>query len=101
MYAGKLVEEGDADTIFTQPSHPYTKALGGAFPRIGNLEDRFTPSGLDGDPPLPQAMPSGCAFHPRCPVAFDRCAIEDPERFPTPTGGSASCLLLGEARSRA
>lgn len=94
MYAGTLVEEGDADTMFTHPSHPYTKALGHAFPRIGNREDRFTPAGLKGDPPLPQDLPSGCPFHPRCAVAIDRCSVEIPQLVPTPTGGTAACLLV-------
>jgi peptide/nickel transport system ATP-binding protein len=100
MYAGKLVEEGDADTVFTHPSHPYTKALGHAFPRIGDPADRYTPAGLDGDPPLPQDLPTGCSFHPRCPVAEDRCRVETPPLVPTATGGKAACLLVepgGEA----
>lgn len=96
MYAGKIVEEGEADTIFTQASHPYTRALGAAFPRIGVLEDRFTPSGLAGNPPLPQDLPGGCAFHPRCPVAEPRCAEAIPELRPTPNGGRAACVLVGE-----
>jgi len=100
MYAGQLVEEGDADTVFTHPSHPYTKALGHAFPRIGDPADRYTPAGLDGDPPLPQDLPTGCSFHPRCPVAEDRCRVETPPLVPTATGGKAACLLVergGEA----
>lgn len=94
MYAGKIVEEGDANTIFTHPSHPYTRALGAAFPRIGDPADRFTPSGLAGNPPLPQDLPSGCAFHPRCAVAEDRCSAQLPPLVPTPGGGQAACLLI-------
>ncbi len=97
MYAGKIVEEGDADTVFTHPQHPYTKALGAAFPRIGDPADRYTPAGLDGDPPLPQEIPTGCSFHPRCPVAEDRCAVQEPSLVRTAAGGTAACLLVEPA----
>jgi peptide/nickel transport system ATP-binding protein len=94
MYAGKIVEQGEADTIFTQPSHPYTKALSEAFPRIGDPADRYAPAGLDGDPPDPSHIPSGCSFHPRCPIAESRCSEQTPELVPTKGGGLAACLLV-------
>ncbi len=81
MYAGKIVEEGPARQVFTDPRHPYTKALADAFPEIG--DDRFlqAPTGLGGDPPDPQSIPSGCSFHPRCPVAFDACPTIEPALY--------------------
>ena len=74
MYAGQVVETGDALEIFDHPRHPYTKALAGAFPRVGDPAARYAPIGLPGDPPYPGDIPSGCAFHPRCPIAIDECA---------------------------
>ncbi|MEV6887211.1 ABC transporter ATP-binding protein [Streptomyces sp. NPDC051135] len=77
MYAGRVVEEGPARQVYDDARHPYGRALSGAFPRIGDPASRFAPRGLPGDPPDPAAVPSGCAFHPRCPVALDLCATED------------------------
>jgi peptide/nickel transport system ATP-binding protein len=74
MYAGKIVEEGPSAAVFAKPAHPYTTALAAAFPTIGDQRFRRAPSGLGGDPPQPDAIPSGCSFHPRCPVAFDECS---------------------------
>jgi peptide/nickel transport system ATP-binding protein len=79
MYAGRVVEEGPAEQVFDNPKHPYAAALAGAFPRIGDTRFRYAPAGLPGDPPFPGDLPSGCAFHPRCPRAEDRCSLTDPE----------------------
>jgi peptide/nickel transport system ATP-binding protein len=78
MYAGRIVEEGSAAELLTTPRHPYTKSLVSAFPFVGDPASRGVPSGLPGDPPDPAARPSGCAFHPRCPVAFEPCDRIDP-----------------------
>ncbi|MFD4955675.1 ABC transporter ATP-binding protein [Streptomyces sp. NPDC058451] len=77
MYAGRVVEEGPARQVYEDAHHPYGKALSDAFPRIGDPASRFAPRGLAGDPPDPSAVPSGCAFHPRCPVALDLCGTQD------------------------
>ncbi|MFD7771217.1 oligopeptide/dipeptide ABC transporter ATP-binding protein [Streptomyces sp. NPDC059787] len=77
MYAGRVVEEGPAGEVYESARHPYAQALSAAFPRIGDPASRFAPRGLPGDPPDPAALPSGCTFHPRCPVALDSCATED------------------------
>jgi peptide/nickel transport system ATP-binding protein len=77
MYAGRVVEQGVASELFADPAHPYTRALMGAFPTIGDVESRYSPSGLAGDPPFPGDLPSGCSFHPRCPIATDECADAD------------------------
>ena len=73
MYAGRIVEEGPNDEVFADAAHPYTRALAAAFPVIGDPAFRMRPSGLPGDPPDPRHLPSGCPFHPRCPVAIEVC----------------------------
>ena len=94
MYAGRIVEEGPAEAVFKTPAHPYTEALGAAFPEIGDDRFRMAPSGLPGDPPFPSDLPSGCTFHPRCPKVFDPCPTIDPRRYPVSPGRSAACLLV-------
>jgi peptide/nickel transport system ATP-binding protein len=98
MYAGKVVEEGPAVAVFDQPAHPYARALSGSFPRIGDQAYRGAPSGLGGDPPDPQKLPSGCPFHPRCPARFEPCDQIDPPLYPVDEGRRAACLLLDPAR---
>lgn len=77
MYLGRIVEMGDVDQIYTDPKHPYTKALLSANPRIGasGVSNRQI---LIGDIPSPINRPSGCAFHTRCPIATPECAINTP-----------------------
>jgi peptide/nickel transport system ATP-binding protein len=104
MYAGKIVEEGPATEVFHRPAHPYTEALAAAFPEIGDERFRRKPSGLGGDPPDPQNVPSGCSFHPRCPVAFDDCPTVEPDLYVVPgeaPGRRAACLLVAGARATA
>ena len=98
MYAGKVVEEGPSDQVFRAASHPYTRALAAAFPTIGDPTSRMRPSGLAGDPPEPANLPSGCAFHPRCDVAEDRCRAAVPELTVSGPGRRAACVLV-EPRS--
>ena len=76
MYLGRIVEVGATEQVWTSPIHPYTEALIAAIPRAdggGKL-----PIDLPGDVPDPASPPSGCRFHPRCPIAEDRCRITDP-----------------------
>jgi peptide/nickel transport system ATP-binding protein len=94
MYAGKIVEDGPARRVFEDPRHPYTRALAAAFPEIGNQRFRRQPSGLGGDPPDPQAIPSGCPFHPRCPDVFEPCPTHAPRLFDAGAGRRAACLLV-------
>jgi peptide/nickel transport system ATP-binding protein len=101
MYAGRVVEEGPAKAVFDDPKHPYTMALAGAFPRIGDQRFRRAPMGLGGDPPDPQELPTGCVFHPRCPAAFDRCPLEDPPLFEAGADRRAACLLVPMDRAPA
>ena len=87
MYAGRIVETGLGVDVFRDPQHPYSRALAGAFPTIGDPSSRLRPSGLAGDPPDPSALPTGCPFHPRCTVAVDACRTTDVQLRPV---GSAS-----------
>jgi peptide/nickel transport system ATP-binding protein len=94
MYAGRIIEEGPSKEVFLDPKHPYTVALAAAFPEIGDERFRHHPSGLGGDPPDPQEIPSGCSFHPRCPLVFGRCPHVDPTLYPAGTDRRAACLLV-------
>ncbi len=71
MYAGQIVEEGSRDAIFGDPQHPYTLALFAAMPRASDVGRSL--ASIDGQVPLPGAMPEGCRFAPRCPFAVERC----------------------------
>ncbi|HEY8094375.1 MAG TPA: ABC transporter ATP-binding protein [Acidimicrobiales bacterium] len=94
MYAGRIVEEGPAEALLADPQHPYTRALSGAFPTIGDPASRFAPSGLPGDPPDPSEVPAGCSFHPRCPVTLEDCATTEVELRPVGAGDRRSACLL-------
>jgi oligopeptide/dipeptide ABC transporter ATP-binding protein len=76
MYAGRLVEAGPVKQIYNSPAHPYTRALLESIPRLGDSRQRLT--AIEGQPPDPSAPPPGCAFHPRCPHANERCRVERP-----------------------
>jgi peptide/nickel transport system ATP-binding protein len=99
MYAGLIVEEGPAERVFHDPAHPYTKALAGAFPEIGDTRFRRRPSGLGGDPPDPQQLPSGCPFHPRCPVAIPVCPSLNVELWDADEQRQAACIHVAGAPS--
>ena len=92
MYAGKIVEEGPANEVFHSPVHPYTKALAAAFPEIGDQRFRKRPSGLGGDPPDPQQIPTGCPFHPRCAEVTAVCPELVPELWDAGVGRTAACV---------
>jgi len=75
IYAGRLVEEGPTRQMFFAPRHPYTAHLVASLPRIGDTTQR---PALDGRPPSLANPPSGCRFHPRCPLAIDKCKTDVP-----------------------
>jgi oligopeptide/dipeptide ABC transporter ATP-binding protein len=102
MYLGRIVEEGPAREVVRNPKHPYTKALISVVPRR-DPNEQVVPQVLQGETPNPVRVPPGCRFHPRCPVAEDRCRETDPdlrdvaEAVP---GHRAACLLLeGEEKT--
>jgi oligopeptide/dipeptide ABC transporter ATP-binding protein len=91
MYLGTIVEQGPTEMLFESPGHPYTRALLDAVPRI----DVVRPPGsarLSGEPPSPLDVPTGCPFHPRCPVAVARCRTEQPVPVEI-DGQTVSCHL--------
>jgi peptide/nickel transport system ATP-binding protein len=88
MYLGRIVEEGEPDAVLHDPAHPYTRALVSAIPHPGRTGQRMV---LQGDPPNPADRPSGCAFHPRCPVANSLCARESPVLKPRADGRLIAC----------
>jgi len=77
MYLGKIVEHGEKTAIFEEPRHPYTQSLLAAVPRIGGRRVTLD-FAMEGEPPDPRAVPSGCRFRTRCPLAQDICAAEEP-----------------------
>jgi peptide/nickel transport system ATP-binding protein len=77
MYLGRIVEEGPAEAVFARPLHPYTRLLLDAVPDLAQVGRARTPVG--GEMANPIDPPTGCAFHPRCPLANDRCRVERPE----------------------
>lgn len=94
MYLGQIVESGETSTLMSAPVHPYTEALVSAAPSPGgNGRKRIV---LKGEPPNPAARPSGCVFHPRCPVAQPNCRTESPKLTPFPGGRRVACHLAKE-----
>jgi peptide/nickel transport system ATP-binding protein len=93
MYAGRIVEIGPVRDVVKHPHHPYTKGLMGAIPSAGSRAERLTQ--IPGSMPRLAAIPRGCAFHPRCPHAFERCRRERPERMPA-GDSQAACWLVAE-----
>ena len=96
MYAGRVVETGTAEQVFSNPQHPYAKALSDAFPRIGDVAARYAPAGLAGDPPDPRELPEGCSFAPRCPRAADVCLVTEPPLVELEGGRAVACVRVGE-----
>ncbi|MNI20525.1 putative D,D-dipeptide transport ATP-binding protein DdpF [compost metagenome] len=95
MYLGRIVEEASSDVIFSAPLHPYTKALVSSVPVPGKpLKGRVI---LQGEPPNPANRPSGCAFHPRCPLATDICRTSVPQLRQVADGRTAACHLVAGA----
>jgi oligopeptide/dipeptide ABC transporter ATP-binding protein len=92
MYAGRIVESASADDIYVAPRHPYTKGLLRSVPRLDQpTTARLAP--IEGQPPNPLDLPSGCAFHPRCPFAIDRCRVEAPSLASVGDNHSAACWV--------
>jgi peptide/nickel transport system ATP-binding protein len=96
MYLGRIVEEGPAKDVVRNPQHPYTKALISVVPKR-DPRNSTRPQILTGETPNPVFIPSGCRFHPRCPIAEDTCRVTDPELRRTSGATSpdhrTACLL--------
>jgi peptide/nickel transport system ATP-binding protein len=93
MYAGRIIEEASVWTIFEQPLHPYTRYLINSLPAFG---DKGTRESAPGSPPSLVELPSGCAFHPRCRLARDRCREEVPEFEMVGDEHRVACWLVKE-----
>jgi peptide/nickel transport system ATP-binding protein len=91
MYAGKLVEISPVRDVFTAPLHPYTRMLIASLP---SLERKGVFQGIPGLPPPLRDLPGGCAFHPRCPLAVDRCRSETPVLREARSDAWAACHLV-------
>ena len=99
MYLGRIVEEAPATELFAAPLHPYTRSLIAAAPRPDPTVGRVRAS-VEGDAPSALSPPPGCAFHPRCPLAIDRCRIERPE-LRVLDNSRVACHLAEPATDRA
>ena len=99
MYLGRIVESGDARAVLDDPQHPYTQALRSVVP-VPNPAARRAPQILSGEMPDPSRIPRGCRFHPRCPLAFDRCPTVDPPLFTVSGDHVAACLLVPGAEDQ-
>jgi peptide/nickel transport system ATP-binding protein len=91
MYLGRIVESARSEEIFARPNHPYTQALLAEVPRIEARKRRFT--AIKGEIPSPIDPPPGCHFHPRCPHAMPRCAVEVPALKAVAPGRQSACHL--------
>jgi oligopeptide/dipeptide ABC transporter ATP-binding protein len=96
LYLGRLVEQGPARDVLARPLHPYTVALLSAVPVPDPSRIRAGRLVLPGDPPDPAAPPPGCPFHPRCPIARERCAREVPARGESAGDRRGACHFPGE-----
>jgi peptide/nickel transport system ATP-binding protein len=94
MYAGRVVEEGTVDDVFTAPAHPYTRGLLASVPSIGTGRGALVP--IPGAPPNLAQVPEGCAFHPRCAYAEPRCRQSVPPLDELKPGHSSACIRARE-----
>ena len=98
MYAGRLVEEARSGDLFSDPKHPYTRALLKAIPDDGDAPRGKRLRALPGSAPDPVAPPAGCRFHPRCPDVFAPCAGTEPALLAVGGGHRTACHLYATER---
>ncbi|QDS89778.1 Oligopeptide transport ATP-binding protein OppD [Rosistilla ulvae] len=92
MYAGRIVEKAPVDQLFAKPQHPYTQGLLASIPRWDQDGSELLKA-IEGQPPHLAELPTGCAFHPRCPHKVDRCLGEDPRLESTSTERQRACFV--------
>jgi peptide/nickel transport system ATP-binding protein len=91
LYAGQIVEEADTRTILKAPRHPYTHYLINSLPDLDSRADRVS---IPGRPPALDKPPSGCRFHPRCPLAMEKCKTIEPEMLQLTSNHRVACHLI-------
>ena len=101
MYLGDLAEIGTADAVVEQPGHPYTRALISAIPQPDPRKVRQKRILLKGEIPSPLQKPTGCSFHPRCPLAIPDCAVHRPKLQPLETGQQIACPVVAAKDEKA
>ncbi|RGP35596.1 ABC transporter ATP-binding protein [Pseudotabrizicola alkalilacus] len=94
MYLGRIVEQAPTEVLFSGPKHPYTQLLLETIPNVTDPHRDRVPQ--SGEVPSPLTPPSGCTFHPRCPLADARCSAERPEMLAMPNGGRVACHRVAE-----
>ena len=94
VYGGQIVEYGTKAQVFKDSRHPYTKGLFGAIPQLGTDVERLSP--IQGLPPDPTDMPTGCYFSPRCPHAMDACREEPIPAYTDGDGHMCRCLMYAD-----
>jgi oligopeptide transport system ATP-binding protein len=94
MYAGKIVEEADVDSLYGQPAHPYTEGLLASIPRVDLKGQKLTT--ITGQPPNLAHIPPGCSFHPRCPRAREVCTVDVPPLYEVGFGRRSACHFFEE-----
>ena len=97
MYAGRIVEHGGVRDLFNTPAHPYTRALLGSIAKLGSKAPLYA---MPGQPPNLARLPTGCAFHPRCPDAMPRCISDDPPETAFGGGWTARCWAAAPLRAK-
>lgn len=98
LYAGKLVEEADTRTVLKTPRHPYTQYLIKSLPSLDERTERVS---IPGSPPALDNPPTGCRFHPRCPLVMDQCRIIEPPMINVRPGHRVACHLVTEEKNHA
>jgi len=97
MYAFEFIEVAPTDQILSDAAHPYTRALLNAVPNLSASVESMV--GIPGSTPNPKNLPSGCSYHPRCPIADDHCKQEDPDIDPIGEERSAACFYQEESKA--
>jgi oligopeptide/dipeptide ABC transporter ATP-binding protein len=99
MYAGRIVEKGPVDEVLRNPQHPYTRGLVESVPRLDRPRlEELVP--IHGSPPDLSADLPGCSFRPRCPLAVDRCGVDEPPLMSSGAGRLSACWVLAEGDGR-
>jgi len=95
---GRIVDVADRNTLYSNPQHPYTRALLSSVP-VPNPDIQQDRIVLEGDLPSPSNPPTGCTFHPRCPLCIEECKTKSPSLEQTESDHYVSCILVAKGES--